>query len=125
MKGPSYFEIQAEDLARAKRFYEEVFGWKFTKAEGLPVEYWRIETDSARGGLLKASAAKPPMPSGTNAFTCSMEIDNFDQTAETIKRLGGQVAMEKFAVAGMCWQGYFLDTEGNVFGIFQPDSSAK
>ncbi len=125
MKGPSYFEIQADDLARAKGFYQEVFGWQFTKAEGLPVEYWRIETGGARGGLLKAPVQKPPMPSGTNAFTCSMETDNFDQTAETIGRLGGQVAMPKFAISGVCWQGYFLDTEGNVFGIFQPDTKAK
>jgi predicted enzyme related to lactoylglutathione lyase len=27
-------------------------------------------------------------------------------------------------VPGVCWQGYFLDTEGNTFGIFQPDQSA-
>jgi len=27
-------------------------------------------------------------------------------------------------VPGVCWQGYFLDTEGNTFGVFQPDSSA-
>ncbi len=125
MKGPSYFEIQAEDLARAKGFYEEVFGWQFTKAEGFPIEYWRIETGGARGGLLKQPVPKPPTMSATNAFTCSMEIDNFDQTAQTILRLGGQVAMDKFAVPGVCWQGYFLDTEKNVFGIFQPDTNAK
>lgn len=23
------------------------------------------------------------------------------------------------------WQGYFLDTEGNTFGIHQPDTNAK
>jgi predicted enzyme related to lactoylglutathione lyase len=25
--GPGYFEIQADDTARAVRFYSEVFGW--------------------------------------------------------------------------------------------------
>ena len=53
MNEPSYFEIQADDVKRAIRFYAQVFGWKFTKVEGLPVEYWRIETDSQRGGLLR------------------------------------------------------------------------
>jgi hypothetical protein len=34
------------------------------------------------------------------------------------------VALAKFAVPGVCWQGDFLDTEGNTFGIFQPDANA-
>jgi hypothetical protein len=37
---------------------------------------------------------------------------------------GGAVALPKFAVPKVCWQGYFLDSEGNTFGIFQPDASA-
>ena len=52
-------EIQADDLRRALRFYEEIFGWKFSKAEGLPVEYWRIETNGPRGGLLQRPAKVP------------------------------------------------------------------
>ncbi|MES2215964.1 MAG: VOC family protein [Patescibacteria group bacterium] len=120
MNGPSYFEIQVDDLARARNFYGEVFGWKFTEAKGLPVEYWRIETDGPRGGILKRPVARPSMEQGTNAFTCSMEVSSFDDSAKKIEALGGVVAMPKFAVPGVCWQGYFLDTEGNVFGIFQP-----
>jgi predicted enzyme related to lactoylglutathione lyase len=125
MNSPSYFEIQADDLKRAKKFYGEVFGWKFTEAPGLPIEYWRIEADGERGGLLKRPAPTPPPQSGTNAYTCSMHVENFDTTAENILKLGGQVALPKFAVPGVCWQGYFLDTEGNTFGIFQPDQNAK
>ncbi len=33
-------------------------------------------------------------------------------------------ALGKFAVPGKCWQGYFLDPEGNTFGIFEPDENA-
>ena len=124
MNAPSYFEIQADDLNRASRFYRDVFGWTFTKAEGLPVEYWRIETEGPRGGLLKRPAKTPPSGHGTNAFVCSMEVTDFDKVAQNIATLGGTVALAKFAVPGVCWQGYFLDTEGNVFGIFQADSQA-
>jgi uncharacterized protein len=125
MNGPSYFEIQADDCKRACRFYEDLFGWKFSKAEDLPVEYWRIETDGLRGGLLKRPAKTPPREHGTNAFVCSIEVKDFDQTARKIADLGGSVALPKFAVPGVCWQGYFLDGESNVFGIFQPDPNAK
>lgn len=125
MNGPSYFEIQADDLKRAVEFYRTVFGWTFTRAEGLPVEYWRIETDGPRGGLLPRPAKAPPAERGTNAFVCSIEVPNFDAIAKKIADNGGTIAFPKFAVAGVCWQGYFLDTERNTFGIFQPDTKAQ
>ncbi len=125
MKGPSYFEIQVDDAARAVAFYTAAFDWKFTKADGTPVEYWRIETDGPRGGLMKRPAPAPAPQSGTNAFVCSIEASDFDTTAKKILDAGGQVALPKFAVPGLCWQGYFLDTEGNTIGVFQPDPQAK
>ena len=125
MNAPAYFEIQADDTNRAVRFYREIFGWKFDKIDGLPIEYWRIETSGPRGGLLKRPAKTPPPEHGTNAFVCSMEVASFDDMAAKVASHGGQVAMPKFAVPGVCWQGYFIDPEGNTFGIFQPDPKAK
>jgi predicted enzyme related to lactoylglutathione lyase len=125
MSGPEYFEIQANDVPRTVDFYADIFGWKFTKMEGWPIEYYRIETGGARGGILKRPAPIPAAPSGTNAYVCSMNVDDFDAISEKILQRGGIVALPKFAVLGVCWQGYFLDTEGNTFGIFQPDLAAK
>jgi predicted enzyme related to lactoylglutathione lyase len=125
MNAPAYFEIQADDTNRAVRFYREIFGWKFDKVDGLPIEYWRIETSGPRGGLLKRPAKTPPPEHGTNAFVCSMEVTSFDDMAAKVASHGGTVALPKFAVPGVCWQGYFIDPEGNTFGIFQPDSQAK
>ena len=121
---PAYFEIQVDDCARAIKFYSEVFGWEFTKVEGLPIEYFQIRTATYAGGLLKAPVSKPTGPQGTNAYTCSVEVADFDATAAKIAGLGGMVAMAKFAIPGKCWQGYFIDSEGNVFGIFQVDEKA-
>lgn len=126
MNGYIYFEIQADDTKRAADFYKKIFGWKIEKAqEDLPVEYWRIETGGPRGGLLKRPVKAPPPQSGTNAFVCSIEVKDFDEVAEKITKAGGQVALPKFAVTGVCWQGYFIDKEGNTFGIFQVDEKAK
>jgi len=123
--GKMYFEIQVDDIARAVAFYSNVLGWRFSQAQGLPVEYWRISTGGgSEGGLLKRPAAKPPLECGTNAFVCSFEVKDFDATERRILGLGGLVALPKFAVPGRCWQGYFLDSEGNVFGIFEVDETA-
>lgn len=125
MNSPAYFEIQADDPERTIRFYAAVFGWSFTKVPGLPIDYWLIQTEEMRGGLLKRPAPAPPPRSGTNAYVNSMQVTEYDQTAQAILKNGGQVALEKFAVPGTCWQGYFLDLDGNTFGIFQVDKNAK
>jgi predicted enzyme related to lactoylglutathione lyase len=122
--GNIYFEIQADDLTRAINFYSKTFGWKFAEIKGLPVAYWTIETGGSRGGLLQRPAKTPPPQSGTNAFVCSLEVESFDDTARTIGQLGGIVALPKFAVPATCWQGYFVDPEGNTFGIFEVDENA-
>jgi len=125
MNSIGYFEIQADDPEAAAAFYGALFGWRFVKDETLPIPYWRIETGGIRGGLLKRPARTPPPGTGTNAFVCSVEVQQFDVVARTITEHGGIVAMPKFAVPGVCWQGYFLDPSGNTFGVFQPDPAAR
>ena len=124
MNSVMYFEIQADDPERTAAFYKDIFGWEFTKQPGMPVDYWQIKTDGINGGLLKRPVPTPPQQSGTNAYVCSMEVADFDTTAENILQHGGQVAMDKFAVPGRCWQGYFLDPENNTFGLFEVDEHA-
>lgn len=53
-----------------------------------------------------------------------MQVEGFDSTAELITNQGGAVALEKFAVPGKCWQGYFVDTEQNTFGLFEVNEEA-
>jgi predicted enzyme related to lactoylglutathione lyase len=120
-----YFEIQSSDPPREMKFYEAVFDWKFVKQEFIPIEYYRIETNSIYGGLLKRPAKVPSPESGTNAYVCSVQVENFDRTSELILQSGGQVALPKFAIPGRCWQGYFIDQDNNTFGIFEVDEKAK
>ena len=92
------FEIQSSDPQRDIHFYQSVFGWKFEKVEGLPIEYYRIATTGIHGGLLQRPVATPPTGCGTNAFTCSIEVANFDETASKILSLGGIIAMDKYSL---------------------------
>ena len=124
---PSHFEIQANDVDRAITFYTTVFGWTFQKWDSPEMEYWMImtaEKDSKEpginGGLLKRPCKTPPQECGTNAYTVTMVVEDFDDIAKKILNAGGMEAMAKFKIADMAWQGYYLDTESNVFGIHQP-----
>jgi len=57
VNGHIYFEVQVDDPKRAIGFYTRIFGWRFEKADGLPLEYWRIVTGGSRGGLVKRESA--------------------------------------------------------------------
>ncbi len=74
-----YSEIQSSTPYRDIEFYKAIFGWKFIKEEFVPIEFYRIETNSINGGLLKRPGNLPPTESGTNAFVCSIQVDNFDK----------------------------------------------
>jgi len=121
----AYFEIQSSKPSREIAFYRTVFGWEFTRQPDLPIEYYRIETNGMDGALLSRPADVPPKNHGTNAFNCSIEVADFDKTRALILDNGGTEAMPKFAIAGRCWQGYFLDADNNTFGIFEVDESAQ
>lgn len=121
----SYFEIQSSNPEREIKFYHNVFGWNFIRENLVPIEYYRIETNMMHGGLLKRPAQVPPPQCGTNAFTCSIQVENFDATAKLILENGGAIALPKFAVPGRCWQGYFTDADNNTFGLFEVDENAK
>lgn len=124
MNQVGYFEIQGDDPEKLSEFYADIFGWKFTLDKNIPIEYYRIETSGILGGLLKRPAKTPPPEHGTNAYVCSIQVEDFDKTAEKILKNGGIIALEKFAVPGKCWQGYFVDPAGNTFGIFEVDEKA-
>lgn len=130
MARPVHFEIQADDIERAGTFYAEAFGWTFEDyGQFVGSPYFGVITgpDSEpgiNGGLLPRPVPAPAAEQGTNAWVITMETDDFDATAARIIAAGGQVALPKMALTGMAWQGYFIDTEGNTFGLHQPDPNA-
>lgn len=131
MGRPIHFEIQADDPERAIAFYTSVFGWRFddySSYVGSP--YWGVVTGDdgepgINGGLLPRPVPAPGAEQGTNAFVCTMGTDDYDLTEARILAAGGRVALPKAALPGMAWQGYYLDPEGNTFGIHQPDPEAR
>lgn len=84
-----YFEIQSSPPQRDIHSYQSVFGWEFEKVDSLPIEYYRIGTEGIHGSLLQRLVATLPTGCGTNAFTCTIEVKNFDKTAAKILSLGG------------------------------------
>lgn len=116
-----HFEIGAVETEKIKKFYGDVFGWKFTSWGG-PQEYTIIETgekDSIgiNGGIFKSK--------GEAVVVNTIGVGNLDEMISKIAAAGGEITVEKMAVPNVGWMAYFKDVEGNLFGIIQPDENAK
>ena len=130
---PVHFEIQVDNIERAKKFYQGVFGWEFqdwpmpggTSYIGIMTAPKESKEPGINGGMLKRPCPAPKPEQGTNAYVVTMVVESFDEIAKKITKAGGIVALPKFAIPSMAWQGYFLDTEGNTFGLHQADRNAR
>lgn len=125
-----HFEIHADDMERAKKFYSEVFGWKFedyTEYVGSP--YFGVITGEGEpginGGMVPRKGARAAGDPAVSAYVATIGVANYDETEAKILSHGGKVSQAKYALPAMAWQGYYLDTEGNIFGIHEADENAK
>lgn len=126
-----HFEIHVSDMQRAQNFYGQVFGWTFQDWGGAAeMSYFGVITGAEgdagiNGALVQRYGEAPKAGLTPNAFVCTIGVTDYDATETAILARGGQVAMPKTALTGMAWQGYYLDSEGNLFGIHQHDANAK
>jgi hypothetical protein len=123
MERPVHFEITADNPEQAVKFYTKVFGWEIKKWEG-PMEYWLVMTGPKEqpgidGGLMRRS---PPITTGT---VNTVGVASLDESIKKVVASGGKVVRPKSAVPRVGWFAYCADTEGNIFGMMQPDTSAK
>src|SRR5437588_12902738 len=126
MSQVAHFAINADDVNRALRFYEKVFGWKF-QAYGPP-GFYMVDEQSAkatvplRGSLQKRREIVAGIP--MRGFECTISVDNIDRTAAAIESHGGKIAMQICTLAGIGRLLFFQDPEGNIARAMQYDPKA-
>ena len=120
----SRFAINADDVSRAKRFYEQVFGWRFEPWG--PPDFYLVDTGDkgAVGGLLQE---RRELIKGTRmvGYECTLAVENIDDAIRGITAHGGKIAMPKFHIPTVGSGCYFTDPEGNVAGAMQYDPGHK
>lgn len=114
-----HFAIHADDVERARRFYEAVFGWRF-EAWGPP-DFYRIQTGPPEdpgiwGALQKRHEA---LAGGTRGFTCTISVDSLAGTVAAIQAAGGRIAMPEQEIPGVGRLVYFRDSEDNFVGAME------
>jgi predicted enzyme related to lactoylglutathione lyase len=111
-----HVEFPSEDVDRAQRFWNGLFGWGFQDS-GMPGMDYRM----AQAGEGMGVAVYPGERSGAPNFYFA--TDDIDASSAKVRDLGGDAA-DKAPVPGHGWFAACHDSEGNAFHLWQNDSSA-
>lgn len=123
MNDLQHFAINADDLDRARRFYETVFGWRIEPWG--PPDFFQITTSAGTGGIRGALQKRREVAAGKvmHGFECTIGVEDVDAVARSVEAQGGRVLMPKTVIAGVGELIFFEDPEGNVAGAMRYDAS--
>jgi predicted enzyme related to lactoylglutathione lyase len=77
-----FFAINADDVPRARKFYEAVFGWTFEPWG--PPDFYLIETDRSRAGAIRGALQerRELVPDHKMVgYECTILVENIDSDA--------------------------------------------
>ena len=119
-----HFEIQADDVERAKNFYEKVFGWKIEKymseKDSGMMDYWMVMTGKEGTPGINGGMYKRPEDDKIYTYDATIDVEDIDKVVEMIKASGGKITREKSELKEVGWFASAEDPEGNRFSIMQP-----
>ncbi len=120
-----WFEIPADNLERARKFYSALFGWKIAPFPDMTApeaqNYLHVDTGgeeaSPDGGLM---TRRQPQ----QAITQYIGVSSVADSAAKVEKLGGKIHVPRTAVPHMGYFALCQDTENNMFGLWESDSNA-
>lgn len=121
MPRPVHFEIPTDDLERAAAFYSGIFGWELNAWGDQP--YWLAKTGEEGEAGIDGALFK--REEGFDRMVNVIQVPSIDDYLPRIERAGGEIERGKQPVPGVGYAAYCVDTEGNRFGLFESDESAK
>lgn len=123
MDGVVHFEIPADDVERAQKFYSKVFGWKMNPmpemnytilmTTEMDLEKMRPkEVGAINGGMMKRNEMiKGPV--------ITIDVDDIEEAIKKVEAEGGKMLVGKQSIGEMGFTAYVKDPEGNVIGLWQ------
>ena len=105
-----HFEVCADDMERAEKFYSEVFGWTVKKWEGEEgFSYWLVNTGKEGESGIDGGIVQRHDPSHVTRIV--LDVPSVDEYAARIVSGGGVQLVPKFAVPGVGYAAYFRTTK--------------
>ena len=116
---PCWVDLWTSDVAAARQFYDELFGWQAQEPSPEFGGYFMFH----RGGV-PVAGAMGDMGDMRADNTWKVYLATSDVTAATaaVAANGGQVMMPAYPVADLGSQSVLLDPEGATFGAWQAET---
>lgn len=116
------FAIHADDVQRAKTFYENVFGWRF-EAWGPPGFFLIATGDEDSPGVQRILHARQESRAGggsnggaLNGIEPTFAVDDLEAVETAVVGAGGTITVPRSPIPTVGTLIRFLDTEGNDIG---------
>jgi len=119
------FDIPADDMDRAKKFYQEVFGWKIDPVPGSGGNFHEAITvpvdengepkviGGINGGFFQRGTH------GLEGTFFEINVPSVDEYVEKTKSAGGKIVKPKGPILDIAFFALVKDTEGNVIGLWE------
>lgn len=122
----AHFALNADDVARARQFYERVFGWRF-EPWGPPGFLQIRAADGREPGLLGALQKRRELLPGERmvGFECTVAVADVDAVAAAVVAHGGTILIPRTLIPTVGYLIFFRDPEGNAVGAMQYDANAQ
>lgn len=116
-----WFEIYVQDMERAKRFYQAVFGQELqslsVEGEDGGLEMWAFPWVEGAPGAAGALVHMGGVPSGGNSTLVYFGCDDCAVEEARVVPSGGTVARSKMSIGEHGFVSIVVDTEGNTIGL--------
>ncbi len=93
-KKPGYFswnELLTNDVAAAKQFYSELFGWQMEDIACGGMDYTTVKANGDEiGGIMKTPAEAGEMPPMWGGY---VTVEDVDASAEKAVKMGGDICV--------------------------------
>jgi predicted enzyme related to lactoylglutathione lyase len=111
-----HFELAADDVGAAKKFYKKLFDWKLQDTGPEMGNYTLIDFGSkSSGGGMTAKM----MPKQPTAWLSYVEVASVKKTMAKVEKAGGKVWVAYQEIPGMGAIGVFSDPQGAALGVWE------
>jgi uncharacterized protein len=118
MRNPiCWFEIYVDDMARAKRFYEGVFGGELAPLNSAEPELWQFPSNQNGYGSSGALVKMEGFSAGRNSTIVYFSCEDCAAEQNRVPQNGGKIFKEKFSIGEYGFIALVTDTEGNMIGL--------
>jgi len=119
------FDIPVDDMERANRFYQKVFGWEIAPVPGSGGNFHAATT------VPVDEEGEPKVPGGINGgffqrgthgaqeTFVEINVPSVDEYLKRIESAGGKIVKQKGPILDIALFALAKDTEGNIIGLWE------